>query len=357
MISAAVTASASSVLAQARAYEWFEGTTNCEACSIKARLLLTLPTDGPPRPVAQVPAAVRIDRRGRYWVLADGPPRVYSADGSPLPFVGPFDGIQFLTDAISIPGDSVLLVDAIRQRATIVDPTLRTARSVSLPFMVANGVSVRWPDSVLMNGNISTPDAAGFPLHIVSFRDTIAVLRSSFAPGDGSLLLGSAANMRGSIAPALGGGFWSADVSKYRLFRWSSTLKLVDSVVRNPSWLPPTDQPTLGGPNRAPSAAVAAVEHDSTGLVWVYVRVPGNNWRGAWPQALPGMAEVTVTSQMLELLYATAVEVIDPERREVIAHRQFQDFLVGVLPGQRAVFRLRGSTGEKLQIVQLNIAP
>jgi hypothetical protein len=86
----------------------------------------------------------------------------------------------------------------------------------------------------------------------------------------------------------------------------------------------------LGNPNTAPPPVVAAIQEDQEGLLWVFLRIPAENWRVGWTRAPDGAREVPASLIDIEKLFDTMIEVIDPRAEAVLARERLKGYLIGV---------------------------
>ena len=136
----------------------------CAACAITARTtsVLTLPrdtTDG-------FPVRVTVDSRGRYFVFRRADvPLVFDSQGRLLQALGRRGlglGDFFMAyDGLLIGRDSILILDAIGQRGTVVDSSLVPVGFATIPFKLSSPVVLAWPNAVIARG-VPTPAAAAF---------------------------------------------------------------------------------------------------------------------------------------------------------------------------------------------------
>jgi len=331
----------------------------CKDCRIESQLIVDLSSSLKLLDAnGSFPAGVRVDSKGRYRVLGIGQPQVFSPQGQRLaiPQGDAVQNIRAPSTVISLPGDSVLLLDPGIGNALLFDPFLRYVRSIAFDIPATSGVVINWPSRVVMNGNIPTPDAAGFPLHEISFASNRAAVVRSFASEEATLLVGGGNNMSPDLSEDPLGGFWTADVSRFRLTKWTSATKPVESIERLSEWFTPTAIATLGGPNTPPTSRVVAVEADLNSNLWAFLRVPKAEWRTAWPPAVPGISEVAITPNMMPKLFTTVVELIDLHRKVVLSRRAFIGVVVNALPGHRAAMFTSSGGIQRLEVWQFSVS-
>ena len=145
------------------------------------------------------------------------------------------------------------------------------------------------------------------------------------------------------VTSAKGGGIWAADIwGSYRVQRldWRGVLQL--EIVRHADWFPEGQGPSDLAPDLPPFPSVAAVVEDTTGLVWVFVRVADKRWSTALTVRKPALIErvleaVPATHDVTDVdaAYDTIVEVFDPIRRVLVAATRVDKlFRFSVAPGR-----------------------
>jgi hypothetical protein len=283
---------------------------------------------------------------------------VFAADGRFLAVVGgrgQGPG-EFLGSVNPVPvtRDTVLVVEPAQMRATLFDADLRAARMVRLPGRLGIAVVRSWPQSVFATGMIQSTERFGWPLHVLSFSDAAVEVLSSGGSNQGE----GRPNGSGTIAAiAANREFWTNEytASGYRLTRWDSSLKPEMVLVRNPKGWRRAANGALGSRSSAPDYSLTSIAVDDQGLIWVFVRVPGREWREAWPK-LPDGAEIRLDQIDPRKLFATLVEVIDPSTRRVISRRIFDNYLTA-LPHRRAALPVMSEVGvPTIEIVELSIS-
>jgi hypothetical protein len=75
---------------------------------------------------------------------------------------------------------------------------------------------------------------------------------------------------------------------------------------------------------------VAAIQEDQEGLVWVFIRIPAENWRLGWSRAPAVAREVPLSLIDVEKLFDTMIEVIDPRAGAVLARERLPGYMIGV---------------------------
>jgi hypothetical protein len=204
---------------------------------------------------------------------------------------------------------------------------------VRMPWPLYPSVLLRWPDNVVATGHIASSDKAGWVLHRLSFGSADAEIIRSYGPELGELRPGPTIDLRHVLAPRPSERAWSADRRRYRLYEWSLEGDLVRTLDRSPSWYRGVHNSGFGDPKTEPPPTIAAIQTDSAGRLWVFVRLPSTTWRTAWPASARGQKEVRVSEIAIEKLFRTLIEVIDPKSARVIARRTLDAFIFAALGG------------------------
>lgn len=338
-VSVAAQFMSTALLAQSTQEDLVRDALACRQCSIVTRTVATL---GTADSLGFIPSAIHtvaVDNRGRYWVLAgDEPPLVFDSTGrfeakagrtgrGPGEFVRPID-------ALPTPGDSMLIIDGALARGTVLDRHLKPVRTTLLVEPLRPLVLLDWPDGVIANGTIGLPNSVGWPLHRVSFATNQANVLSSFGPDSGEVRPHEGPRLQQVLGRSQHGGFWSADVLRYRITRWSSQGEKTATLERRPRWFSGESKFWVGNPSTPPPPAISAIVEDDAGNVWVFVRIAAPTWREAWPKNV-GM-EVDLNKMSFEKMFHTTIEVIEPGTRRVISRTTLPHWLIAALPGMRA---------------------
>jgi hypothetical protein len=333
---------------------------SCPSCSIASQALHVLGTSDGPGSISPGIRVVRVDTHGRYWVVSgDEPPLVFDSTGRFVRLAGrsgrgPGEFIR-PRDVVTLPGDSLLVIDGANRRAAILSSSFELGRTIALPYPFAPLVILKWPDAVVANGMIATTASSGWPLHQVSFADQTAAVIASFGPDSGAMTPGAFARIAQVLTPSASPGYWAADYLRYRLTHWTPTGAKTAALERRPDWFARPSELEIGRPDRAPDPAISSIAEDSDGLLWVFVRTPARSWREAWPKTGP-KGEVDYRSLANEKLFKTMVEVIDPRTNRVVARQQFDSWIVSALPNRRAAIYTTDADGvPHVTIVQLRL--
>jgi hypothetical protein len=335
----------------------------CPECSITVKPVATLGTASGPARIGQLPRSVARDNHDRYWVLVNGSPLVFDRTGTYLRglaggALGP-GGFKMPTKAVPVVGDSMVVLDPLGSQAVVVGPDLRPARKLGLSFTAYGMVPTQWPLRAVVDGLIPTPEAAGWPLHRVSFSASSVQALRSFGPESGYLLVGGETALGTQLCQADSGGrYWSAEISQYRLTLWGANDEKVRSLSRSPAWFRGKFEASMGGPSTPPQPRITAMEVDSAGLIWVFATLPSDHWRQAWAGISLGRGIVDLPAGRIkpELLFHTMIELIDPKLGRVITRRLLDGWIIAALPGRQAAAYSVEPSGERhVSIVALEV--
>lgn len=170
------------------------------------------------------------------------------------------------------------------------------------------------PAAVLRDGrqlvatSMQDRDGVGYTLHIYDDsgrRVTSFASASRFASSDSW-------RMRRTVAVGPSGSIWSAHTDQYRIEEWTSDLNQGRVFSRSVSWMPRVAAPSDGVTGEQPHAYIIAIVEDDSRRLWVYSRVPSENWKEALgpPRRRPGRPEA-YPNRDRGRLFDTMVDVID----------------------------------------------
>lgn len=290
-------------------------TPDCRACRVVLRRKIVLGSDVGIGEITGLPATVALDAAGRYWVTtATSGPLVFDKDGRFAGQVGRSGQGpgEFLASSalFVVPGDSMMVVDPLNLRGTLVGADLQAGRQIRLPAPVGPVLVLRWPDSVVVNSLVGTRSQIGLPLHHATFEGPEVQFRASFGPGDGSARPAFPGATSQLLAPA-SSGYWSADLLRYRISRWGpGGLEL--AMESTPDWYPQSSRYSMGNPMTPPSPHARGIWEDGSGKVWLFASAVAPSWRAGWQNVSPGAREVPGRAILVERMFRTAVDVIDP---------------------------------------------
>lgn len=312
---------------------------SCAACTVVVRRVARLGTDDGPGLISSNVLGITVDSQGRYWVLSGNePPLVFDSTGKFRAIVGrrgqgPGEFMRPI-DALAIAGDSVLIVDGALARATVVGPDLVPSRTLRLVEPLRPLMLLHWPNDIIANGTVGLPNVIGWPLHRVSFATNEAALRASFGPDSGEVRPQDGPQLQQVLAPSPNGGFWSADVLRYRATLWSEAGDKLLTLERRPAWFSGMSRFWIGNPSTPPPPAISAIAEDESGALWVFVRLAAPTWREGWPKGVG--RDVAVSSLSFERMFQTTIEVIDRRAQRVVTRTTVPYWVIATLPSMRA---------------------
>ncbi|MDQ8165246.1 MAG: hypothetical protein P3A28_05750 [Gemmatimonadota bacterium] len=327
-------------VARAQVRERIPDAVSCARCTITSKALTTMRP--PDDVVADRPQLVSTDHAGRYWMFFEQElPAVYDPTGTFLKSVGrkgSGPGEYQFPWPMARAGDSVVIFDAPNARATVVDSTLTPRRFIAIPWQVTHAVVVAWPTSVVASALTDQRAAAPEPLQLLSLAGAEARVTRAFgsrvAPPGGFPMFSA----QHKAALSVGGRVWTAWTQGYDFAEWTSDGTLVRAFQRRPSWFLSEKPSGLGSPTRPPDSFLMGIERDANGLLWVFLRTPKETWKEGWPAMRPGQMEVSSRAIDYGKLYATTIEIIDPDAGRVVARQVIDRLIISAMPGRRVAF-------------------
>lgn len=330
----------------------------CARCTITVKPLTTM---RPPEDVvADRPRLVSTDNAGRYWVLFEQePPAVYESNGRFHKTVGrkgAGPGEYVIPDHLLVVGDSVVVLDVGTARATVVDSTLAPRRYLSVPWQVLHPAAIDWPRAVIGSAIRDQRAASPDPLQVISFAGSNAVANKSFGGRVAPTAGFSAFSATHLVAQSSPGRIWAAWEYGYDISEWTTDGTLVRAYQRRPPWFLSEAPSRIGTPTRAPDSFVRGIERDASGLLWVFLRTPKTTWKDGWPAMQPGQREVMSQSFDHGKMWATTIEVIDPDAGRVVARQVIDRLIISAMPGRRVAFFSRDADElGRIDIVELTL--
>jgi hypothetical protein len=163
----------------------------------------------------------------------------------------------------------------------------------------------------VLNGTFATPDKAGLYLHVLEER----ALTRSFDDHNASAYRYDLSHIyRRALGQSASGGFWSAYRTEYRIDRWSGSGSREASFTRVADWFRPHLTSGRASGSTGPQPTIRAVREDEAGRLWVLIAVADARWERAVVSTPEGQ-----TFSDPNDYYDSIVEVLDPQRREVLA--------------------------------------
>jgi hypothetical protein len=316
-------------------------TPTCPGCSVTLRQIAILGAQEGPGELDGPPVAIREDRQGRFWVIPgwQDPPRIYSAKGEYLATIGrkgegPGEYMGAST-IVPLPGDSMLIVDDLLWRATVLGPDNKPHRSLIVTPGSHIEFVLKWPASVMARGWVPSRTQQGFPLHHVSLAGREMKFLQSFSPDTAKWA--RQFDLWSRVQPfEERGGFWSVNTFRYRFTQWSPDRTMLADYERVAEWFPKSDRRTgAGGPEVPPMPQLIRVMPTAGNRVWAIANAPSANWRQAWPIVPPGLSEIDYRKVAHEKLYDSVVEEIDLTSARVISRTRMSRWIIAGLDGGR----------------------
>lgn len=210
------------------------------------------------------------------------------------------------------PGDSLWVFDRGIRRISVLGAGYRMARSFPLPFAVEQLLVL--PDGTLVvNAMIGKTNLAGMPFHRV---DRNGAISRSFGGDERRFISGALPDRRYMVRD--GSAMLAVPVYReYRIERWSWEGLLLARWRRDPPWFRRYSTPPRMSPSVPPAPTVGGAWLDDRGRLWVFTRVPSQNWQAHLGTPI-GDEGGGYANPNLEKLEDTVVEVIDLKADSVI---------------------------------------
>lgn len=316
----------------------------CGRCAVTFRTVVTLQTGD--SVLLTFPGDVSVSRNGTIYVAEFRElPQMFSSDGRFSGYLGvkgsgpgEFTGILGFSRT---PGDS-LLVHLDDERVVLVDASNVSRRQVAFPSGLHPLRVFEWPRRVLATGYVGSPEAAGYQLHVLDLSGSPARVVSSFGWERGQLRPNAGNELQQHLSAPRAGSVWVADPLEYRLGQWTAAGENSLQLKRSPTWFTGRSLAWIGNPTTPPPPSIVGIAEDGDGLLWVYTRVAGTNWKAGWPEVARGTREVSARTIDREKLFEIILEVIDPREGHVVLRQNVAELVLQVLEnGDIVTYRSR----------------
>lgn len=326
---------------------------SCPRCSVVVGSPRTIGSDDGPGSLEGTVWGGARDSKGNYYIMAgpNAPPLKFDAGGryvAQLGAMGPGPGeFQGLSTLTVVAGDSVYVTDV--RTVHVFAPNGNFVRSDAIPVVVRIPV-IRKDGSAVVAGALQTAAGVGVPFHFLG-RGMGTIVKSFGNPVTGSP---GSAPLPGHLGMAEGRdrGFWSVDVTEYRLTQWDSTGTPRQVLIGDPAWW--TDPPKTSRRDTVavpPQIGIRRVYEDPTGLLWVATLVPGQRWREGWGRRQPDGGYL-VRGIRFDLLHDTMIEVIDPRSARLLTSVRIPGYLSEYLGPDEILQTTQDASGVPKAIVR-----
>lgn len=238
-----------------------------------------------------------------------------------------FRSIDFL---LGDPHDTLIVFDGSNGRAATISPAQSQVRQFPITSQVTNAVLLPNGDIV---ANIPFEDARQIAMPVQVLDRRSGAIMSSFGTAVGERVEANEAwaGWR-ELAVSPSGTVWTARRNRYLLEEWDRDGRRLRAIERRTPWFMAYTTRTDLTPSSAPQPSIARLHVDGAGRVWVFVQVAATNWREGIEarRPMPGMVP-GYEPKSLSAVYHTMVEVIDPDRRTVLASQRLPALAWGML--------------------------
>jgi hypothetical protein len=322
-----------SVVATATAMEQpvtieLNGAPTCAACTLERKPVVRLGDDDGPGMLETENLRVLVDSRGNYLVTPSGGStiKIFDSNGKFVTSIGKKGSgpgeIQALQKVHLTRGDSIHVYDSGLNRHTVFSPTFKLARSVTWEITPSFIEGVTFNDNAaLVNVNVyADAKRAGQPLHLVGANGKVI---RSFGRDERTDQQQSAGSLSRVIRAGEGSTAWVAKRHRYEIELWDTrTGNVLRRITRKVSWFPASDGPLPAISTVSPPLPrIASMHVDAAGMKWVQIAVADARWRSAVKENKENPGHITILDP--RKFRDTYIEVIDPNRKEVVASMRF----------------------------------
>jgi hypothetical protein len=308
---------------------------SCRSCSIVVDSVVTIEGAYLGGPAARIAR----DKAGMFYLVDGGDKllKVYASDGRFVRQIGRQGGgpgeYELIRNVMVAPAGSINVLDATLGRLSAYSPNGQFLSSAQVPVARGFGMPAAFlsDGSLVVNIQPTTPADTGHTLRLIGQHgnDVRPLDEATFDPTKRWL-------QRRVLWPRAGGGLLVGRPFTFTIEVYGSDLAKVTSITRVDTWIPlhdPEEMPSDGLFDKTPTPQLDAMWEDAQGLLWLDMVVPSPDWTPGPPREevmRRQTATIRETGQTLSSRprYETIIEVVDVERRSVLA-RYRQDSSIG----------------------------
>ncbi len=327
----------------------------CDTC-LALEHLVTLGDSNDPVGFGRFSKTVQ-DGRGRYYVAPTfdmGRVLVYDSTGTFMSVFGQAGGGPKELGRIRrfrvSTGDSLHILHG--GRYTVVSPTHVVVRTQIVRVNTGEFAVLRG-GQLVVGGVLGTRAGAGYPLHLL---EGDSVVRSFGLEKPDQRLESSILLKAHRVANGSNGRVWLGHYNQYQLELWDTTGTRIRTLRRDADWFVPW-QSFTGGPTRP---VMADVQQDINGYLWVLVAVPlrSSVLRFRREQGFQAREQPVMSVSEESSAFYTMIEVIDPDRGEMVASRRVDDLVVGFASDSTIYVRREDvGTGLVIDVLVVRLKP
>lgn len=325
------------------------GAPACETCKIRMEELVRIGSSDDPHALMRT-SRLAIDSRGRIFVAPTyevGTIAVYNSGGRYEKSFGrqgqgPGEFSSRITHILIDPDDRVHVFEGPRH--TILTPGLESFESVRVLDVNPANILLR-PNGSIVVQNLDLSRSSGPTVHVLGMngetRTSMDPISPSGRPDPWDVVR--------ILADAGSGGIWSAHVNRYELTEWTEDGQPLRTVERLAPWFESWSGYDLREPaEKAPRPRITSVLAEGPGRLWVHVRVADADWS---PQTTRPAENVRRRGDDRAQFYDSLIEVIDLDRRRVLASLRIDDPIAAFVGRDNLAYGARESESGEIQLV------
>jgi hypothetical protein len=302
----------------------------CADCSVRVEVVTRLSSESAAPIPSVLPSAAAVDAKGDYLIsfYATSLPLRFGRDGTFIGELGRYgQGPGEFTNPFFVsrlPGDSILVLDRVNNRATIYDADYTPTRTVRIPLAHAHSAGAAgWPH-VGLNAIEPSAESIGLSLHLLDLSTEEASTVWVSGPEEPNV---TPRNMHmleiAAILPGTNGSVWAIEKHRYRITQWGPDGRLLRTLERRPTWFSDPSSGDYGRRDAPPPPRVVGAHLSDANQLWVYLWVAADTWRDAWTDVpRPGVFSEVPSYNLpnFDKLFRTIIEVIDLSNGTLVSH-------------------------------------
>jgi hypothetical protein len=286
------------------------------------------------------PVTLTQDSQGRIWIVSEESDHRISVFDPSGRFEREIGGkgegpeeFQNINAVVAVPGDTIVAFDIRNRRRVAISADGDVVRAEPVDISVYSAQAEADGRMLVTLGG--QPGLVGYPVQILPTGDIGGAFLGAEPPG----MEYDFYDFHHVASWAGDGSVWLTPAFEYRLERWSATGEPLEQWSRDVEWMPPGQPWRAATPEIPPTPTIRILTVDDAGLIWTGITVGEPDWARALgePHGNPEAPGQLWPIEDLDALFGTRIEVLDPERRIVLASIYVDEFFYTALPDGRWV--------------------
>ena len=299
----------------------------CMECTLTFRRLVTIGGTEDPGHVG-MPASVDRNSRGE-WLITHQFERgvaVYDSTGQYLRTIGRNgEGPGEFRNAGKmhlLQGDTIAVFDVILGRINVYDGTEVSVATWPLPIRAIRELAFLRDGRYVINGDLRTREAAGFPLHLATRSGSVV---RSFGAEDPVVRRDMPRLHQRTMGLAKNGMVWVGHKTRYRIEQYDTAGNKTRTLDRDVPWFPAHGGLTAISEAAPPAPLFRRLCELGDGLLLAAISIADSNWKASIRETARIQGRSVLGADSPNDLYDSMLEVIDVKKGQVLVSRRIPE--------------------------------